>query len=348
MLSSLNVSGFTTLNNNTSINGILNVSGNSTFNGDVNIGTGTSNLTASLINLRNSHFDTGQYGANIVSYYNGVNGHNLQFQTRNTPTGIFQNNLIMSAAGHVSIIKDLKVDGNLAVGTAIINNKFEVSGETGMRISDYRDIGIASLEFVTNKTTDRTFGSSSSTDWKIHTSLDGRLNFSNRTSYPNNLIESVSVSLSNKGDFACVSLTVTGKIEGYITSRAPIYFTTSRNATVNGINYSAYDVDLNMYTKFITLDGRKIRQFRLRSWHASGDFENYSAEIALNYHIFMSDLNGLSVKAFSAPYINYELNQLNGSTPSFYRNSFDTITYLAPVNYYGSNIKVYCIFEDLL
>ena len=196
MLSSLNVSGFTTLNNNTSINGILNVSGNSTFNGDVNIGTGTSNLTASLINLRNSHFDTGQYGANIVSYYNGVNGHNLQFQTRNTPTGIFQNNLIMSAAGHVSIIKDLKVDGNLAVGTAIINNKFEVSGETGMRISDYRDIGIASLEFVTNKTTDRTFGCNSSTDWKIHTSLDGRLNFSNRTSYPNNLIESVSVSLS--------------------------------------------------------------------------------------------------------------------------------------------------------
>jgi hypothetical protein len=62
----------------------------------------------------------------------------------------------------------------------------------------------------------------------------------------------------------------------------------------------------------------------------------------------MSDLNGLSIKAFSNPYINYELNQLNGSTPSFYRNSFDTITYLAPVNYYGSNIKVYCIFEDLL
>ena len=62
----------------------------------------------------------------------------------------------------------------------------------------------------------------------------------------------------------------------------------------------------------------------------------------------MSDLNGLSIKAFSAPYLNLELTQLNGSTPTFYRNNFDIITYLAPSNYYGSNIKVYCIFEDLL
>ena len=62
----------------------------------------------------------------------------------------------------------------------------------------------------------------------------------------------------------------------------------------------------------------------------------------------MSDLNGLSIKAFSAPYLNLELDQLNGLTPSFYRNNFDTITYLAPSNYYGSNVKVYCIFEDLL
>jgi hypothetical protein len=250
IVSTLNVSGFTTLNNNTSINGILNVSGNSTFNGDVNIGTGTSNLTASLINLRNSHFDTGQYGANIVSYYNGVNGHSLQFQTRNTPTGIFQNNLIMSATGHVSIIKDLKVDGNLAVGTAIINNKFEVSGETGMRISDYRDMGIASLEFVTNKSTDRTFGCSGSTDWKIKTNINGSLDFSNGMTSPDTTLGGVVVSVTNKGNLSCVSLTVTGKIDGYITSRAPIYFITSRTVTVHGINYSAYDVNLNTYINF--------------------------------------------------------------------------------------------------
>jgi hypothetical protein len=138
------------------------------------------------------------------------------------------------------------------------------------------------------------------------------------------------------------------QIAAYISAKIPVNFTTSRTVTVNGVNYSAYDLNLNTYTKYVSLDGRKIRQFRLRSWHASGDFENYSAEIALSYHIFMSDLNGLSIKAFSAPYLNLELDQLNGLTPSFYRNNFDTITYLAPSNYYGSNVKVYCIFEDLL
>ena len=48
-----------------------------------------------------------------------------------------------------------QVSGGLNVsGTTIINNKLEVSGENCMRISDYRDTGIASLEFVTNTTTD--------------------------------------------------------------------------------------------------------------------------------------------------------------------------------------------------
>jgi hypothetical protein len=141
---------------------------------------------------------------------------------------------------------------------------------------------------------------------------------------------------------------VNSQVNAYVASKVPVSFTTSRTVTVNSVNYSAYDVDLNKYTKFITLDGRKIRQFRLRSWHASGDFQNYSAEIALSYQIFMSDLNGVSIKAFSSPYLNLELDQISSTTPSFYRNNFDIITYLAPVNYYGSNIKVYCIFEDLL
>ncbi len=62
----------------------------------------------------------------------------------------------------------------------------------------------------------------------------------------------------------------------------------------------------------------------------------------------MSDYDGLNIKAFSSPYLNYELNQLNCVTPTFYRNNFDILTYLAPTAIYGNDIKVYCIFEDLL
>ena len=138
---------------------------------------------------------------------------------------------------------------------------------------------------------------------------------------------------------------VNTQVNAYVSSKVPISFTTSRTVSINSVNYSAYDLDLNKYTKFITLDGRKIRQLRLRSWHASADFEN---DVALSYHMCMSDLNGLSIATSSFPYVNTQLDQLNGVTPTFYRNNFDTLTYLAPVNVYGSYIKVYCIFEDLL
>jgi hypothetical protein len=259
-----------------------------------------------------------------------------------------------------------------------------------MRVSDYRQLGIPSIEFVKGgiDRINKVFGSSYYTDWRIKSTEDGEFAFyaksldraepfdgimasiASNGRITCNYVDTGSVYLgkytgghkisigentpgsltqiSNDSSITCKSLTVAGKLDGYITSRAPIYFTTSRNATVNGIIYSAYDLNLNTYTKSITLDGRKIRQFRMRSWHASGDFQNDNAEIALSYQIFMSDFNGLSIKAFLAPYINYELDQINGLTPTFYRNNFDTIIYLAPVNYYGNNIKVYCIFEDLL
>jgi hypothetical protein len=70
--------------------------------------------------------------------------------------------------------------------------------------------------------------------------------------------------------------------------------------------------------------------------------------MALTYSIYMSDLNGLSIKAYAGPYVNFALDQVNTVTPTFYRNTFDIITYLSPVDIFGNNVKVYCIFEDLL
>ena len=63
-----------------------------------------------------------------------------------------------------------------------------------------------------------------------------------------------------------------------IGSKSPISFTTNRNININGTTFSCYDLDLNLYTKYITLDGYNIRQFRFRSWLADADFQMYNTQ----------------------------------------------------------------------
>jgi hypothetical protein len=71
----------------------------------------------------------------------------------------------------------------------------------------------------------------------------------------------------------------------------------------NGITFSCYDIDLTKYTKYVTLDGYNIRQFRFRSLLADADFQMYNAQ-QTRYDIFMSNKNGLSVYAFAVPFDN--------------------------------------------
>ena len=72
--------------------------------------------------------------------------------------------------------------------------------------------------------------------------------------------------------------------------------------------------------------------------------------MALSYEIFMSDYNGLNILAYTRPYFNSNLtvSVYNKLVPLFYRNTFDILTYLAPIVSYGNSVKVYCVFEDLL
>jgi hypothetical protein len=102
------------------------------------------------------------------------------------------------------------------------------------------------------------------------------------------------------------NLTINGIITGAnIGVKTPIYFTTNRNVAINGGLYSVYDLYISKYTKTRTLDGYNIRQFRVRHWPASSDFElsnTYFAEIYFKrYDIFMSNRNGLSIFSLSSP-----------------------------------------------
>ena len=114
--------------NNTLING------NMTIKSNLIMGSVDSKLTTSTIHLANNNLDTENYGARIVSLYNGVNGHNFQIQNRNTPTGTFENNFIISSSGDVSIIKDCRLSANLNVsGASIFQNDMLINARLTAR-----------------------------------------------------------------------------------------------------------------------------------------------------------------------------------------------------------------------
>ena len=280
------------------------------------MGTGTSKLTTSIIHLANNNLDTGNYGARIVSLYNGVNGHNLQFQTRDTPTGAFENNFVISSSGNVSVIKDIKVSGRLGVGTALPNNALEVSGENPVRVSDYRLLGEPSIEFVKGKVdnADKTFGSDFHTDWKIKTTSTGSMEFyRKRTTGNGDDFDSVAVTFSNRGNIACDTISANNIIRKH-----SFTFVCSTPIIFNGATYYRYDINLNLYTTFTsrysgqTL-GSKTRKFKWMSWLASGAHElGYDLNYDISYsQKFVAPLVGLFVCAYGWPFENRLLTSAN-------------------------------------
>jgi hypothetical protein len=153
-----------------------------------------------------------------------------------------------------------------------------------------------------------------------------RLNAPN--SYTNNLVVTGTINTSNGLN---------------IGSKSPISFTTNRNVVINGITFSCYDIDLTKYTKYVTLDGYNIRQFRFRSWLADADFQMYNIQ-QTRYDIFMSNKNGLCVYAMAMPFDNPYLDETKWADQFLFRRDFNSLTYCSRLGVK----KVYCIIEDLL
>ena len=94
----------------------------------------------------------------------------------------------------------------------------------------------------------------------------------------NSLITLDSSSVNITGSLTCLNFGV----------KSPIYFTTNRNMTINGVVFSVYDIDLTKYTKSPLLDGLNIRQFRIRTWLSDADYE-YPLNSINKCDIFMSN-----------------------------------------------------------
>ena len=71
---------------------------------NLQVGTNAGFIGSTTLHLANSYLDqSGQYGARITALDNGVNGHNLQIQTRTSASGGFTNSVTVTAAGNVGI-----------------------------------------------------------------------------------------------------------------------------------------------------------------------------------------------------------------------------------------------------
>jgi hypothetical protein len=133
---------------------------------------------------------------------------------------------------------------------------------------------------------------------------------------------------------------------GGLAKKVPKYFTTSRIASFNGINCLAYDIDLSLITKKVAINIYEHRKFRIYIIHSNGrlDFQ-YAPKL---FDIHLTTYNGISAYCIEDRFGVTQLDTVD-RTYTFYKNTIDKITFIAPTGFYGSSpITLYYIVEDLL
>ena len=133
---------------------------------------------------------------------------------------------------------------------------------------------------------------------------------------------------------------------GGLAKKVPKYFTTSRTASFNGINCLAYDIDLSLITKKVVINFYEHRKFRIYIIHSNGrlDFQ-YAPKL---FDIHLTNYNTLSAYCIEDRFGVTQLDTVD-RTYTFYKNTIDKMTFIAPTGFYGSSpITIYYVLEDLL
>jgi hypothetical protein len=88
---------------------------------NLQVGENAGTIATTTIRLQNSYLDNGNYGFNIDAVDNGVNGHDLRFFGRTSPTSSF------------SELVRIKNSGNVGIGTNSPTEKIDVDGNIRIR-----------------------------------------------------------------------------------------------------------------------------------------------------------------------------------------------------------------------
>jgi hypothetical protein len=321
-ISSLNVSGFTTLNNNTNIKGIVNIYSGNQFaipnnnmkSGSLTIGdiyenygngnnwnTNTSGLLLECLdNTEIAVHDSGHRLASLFSYKGGTT--NTIFINRDMGYG----NSVLQIAGNTKIgyndfaltdsvfelFNNITVRKNVTANGVNYGDYVDIYSGTGLNISyiSLRDGGDITL-----------------------TSLKG------------------SVNVMGGG------LNVNGPITGSNIIKKNIFnFTCSTPISLNGTTYYRYDINLNLYTnKYTRTSGQTTlgitRKFKWMSWLATGVHEigyDLNYDISCSYKATTPNI-GLSICAYGWPESKF-LSTVN-SNAFLLRNSIDYITFCCSI-----------------
>ena len=230
----MNISGFTTLNNNTTIISSMNISGFATLN----------NKTTLLSSLNVSGRTI--MGSNIYDYSDSILEINKNLNIRNNVPGLGDRINLQVGTGTRASYLSMEEGYDINIVTSLYG-----TSQSGIRLASNKQINLEAPDVYVNN-----------------------------------------------------NLNINGIVTGInIGVKTPIYFTTNRNMTIDGVSFSVYDIDLRKYTKSIALDGYNIRQLRIRHWPADADFETGPSSnqyIIKRYDIFMDNRNGLKQYSLSS------------------------------------------------
>ena len=373
-MSSLNVSGYTTLNNNATCMSNLNVNGDfyCTSINSTTINNLTVNVSKRMTigdDIYNFSDSSLEVNKNITVRNNITDGSIIVLEVGTDYNGAY---ILMEEGKDITIsTPDNSVSQamiNLKSNKAVnVNSALNITGRTiiGTDIYNYSD---SILEVNKNFSIRKDITNNSRIDFKVGLGYNASYisieeGFDINISTPNNALSQSIIALSSNkhinlaapttytkdinadGVITASSLITNGIVSGTnIGVKSPIIFTTNRNININGTTFSCYDINISKYTKSIVLDGYNTRQFRMRTWLSDGDVQNLNMNI-IRADIYMTNRGGLNIFALCAPLPNDNLNSTDIYLNHFlYRDTFNNIIYCSR---YGSK-KVYCIFEDLL
>ena len=323
LISSLNVSGFTTLSNNTTINGILNVSGHSRL----------SNNTTLISSLNVSGFATLSNNTTLRSSLN-ISG----FTTLSNNTSIF-GTLNVSGftrlSNNTTVVSSLNISGRTIIGSDIYNypdSVVEMYKNFHIR-KNIPNMGDRAEIMVGLGTRTSYLSMEEGYDINLYNSI-GNITLNSFNTGGNVIsLQAPQVNVSK-------NLVATGSIyANNLPSQKPFTFTCSSVCSIGGRNFFRYDIDLTKYTKFITnVSGGTLRKFKWMSWLSSG--AHNSGQYSLNYDIdyafaaMMSppSLNCLNVLAYGFPYTNFNLNQVTPNGVFLWAYSFNIISFISVKN----------------
>jgi hypothetical protein len=314
-MSSLNVSGYTTLFSNATCMNNLNING-ALYCSSINSETSTSifnNLnslsTYSNLNISNlqSTSTTIFNNLNSLSTYSNLNISNLQ----STSTSIFNNLNSLSTYSYLNI-------SNLQLTSTTIFNNLN-------SLSTYSNLNISNLQSTSTTILNNLNSLSSCSILNVNSlNVIGTSVFNNDVTAKSNLY---ALNIPKKIMFNC-DITIP--------------------CTIGSTTYYKYDLDLRLYTKVLTIaPTTTTRKFKFMCSIASGAHNSglYSLnyDIDYSYAVSLTNFNELNVIAYGYPYENMRLDKITPNGLFIWKVDFNYVTIFSLVQ-----INLQCIIIDYL